>query len=309
MDKYIIALLNCKGIGTTKLYNYIKKNNFDVEKIKNNIINFIEDEDYRNFETYLSLAEKEINDNYKKGISLITLFDEDFPTKLYVSSEPVLYLYYKGNINLLNEKTVTIIGTRKPDDYSIQMAKKVTKEISDKSYVIASGLALGIDTVAHQSCLEAGGKTIAVLPSSIDNIQPKSNTKLAQLIVEKKGCLITEYPSGSVVNKYNFARRDRIQSLLANCVIIPQANENSGTMIAVRKSIKDNKKVFQFSTNNNKFIKDTIDVQNNDYLNTIVKIVDESFSQEKRKEELVEKIFEQPTLFGSLSNSVGETKN
>ena len=306
MDKYIIALLNCKGIGTTKLYNYIKKNNFDVEKIKNNIINFIEDEDYRNFETYLSLAEKEINDNYKKGISLITLFDEGFPTKLYVSSEPVLYLYYKGNINLLNEKTVTIIGTRKPDDYSIQMAKKVTKEISDKSYVIASGLALGIDTVAHQSCLEAGGKTIAVLPSSIDNIQPKSNTKLAQLIVEKKGCLITEYPSGSVVNKYNFARRDRIQSLLANCVIIPQANENSGTMIAVRKSIKDNKKVFQFSTNNNKFIKDTIDVQNNDYLNTIVKIVDESFSQEKRKEELVEKIFEQPTLFGSLSNSVGE---
>ena len=306
MDKYIIALLNCKGIGTTKLYNYIKKNNFDVEKIKNNIINFIEDEDYRNFETYLSLAEKEINDNYKKGISLITLFDEGFPTKLYVSNEPVLYLYYKGNINLLNEKTVTIIGTRKPDDYSIQMAKKVTKEISDKSYVIASGLALGIDTVAHQSCLEAGGKTIAVLPSSIDNIQPKSNTKLAQLIVEKKGCLITEYPSGSVVNKYNFARRDRIQSLLANCVIIPQANENSGTMIAVRKSIKDNKKVFQFSTNNNKFIKDTIDVQNNDYLNTIVKIVDESFSQEKRKEELVEKIFEQPTLFGSLSNSVGE---
>ena len=127
-------------------------------KNKNNIINFIEDEDYRNFETYLSLAEKEINDNYKKGISLITLFDEDFPTKLYVSSEPVLYLYYKGNINLLNEKTVTIIGTRKPDDYSIQMAKKVTKEISDKSYVIASGLALGIDTVAHQSCLEAGGK-------------------------------------------------------------------------------------------------------------------------------------------------------
>ena len=68
-------------------------------------------------------------------------------------------------------------------------------------------------------------------------------------------------------------------------------------MIAVRKSIKDNKKVFQFSTNNNKFIKDTIDVQNNDYLNTIVKIVDESFSQEKRKEELVEKIFEQLTLF------------
>jgi len=245
----------------------------------------------------------------RKGISLITLFDEGFPTKLYVSNEPVLYLYYKGNINLLNEKTVTIIGTRKPDDYSIQMTKKVTKEISDKSYVIASGLALGIDTVAHQSCLEAGGKTIAVLPSSIDNIQPKSNTKLAQLIVEKKGCLITEYPSGSVVNKYNFARRDRIQSLLANCVIIPQANENSGTMIAVRKSIKDNKKVFQFSTNNNKFIKDTIDVQNNDYLNTIVKIVDESFSQEKRKEELVEKIFEQPTLFGSLSNSVGETKN
>lgn len=297
MNKYIIALLNCKGIGTTKLYNYIKKNNFDVEKIKNNIINFIEDEDYRNFETYLSLAEKEINDNYKKGISLITLFDEGFPTKLYVSNEPVLYLYYKGNINLLNEKTVTIIGTRKPDDYSIQMTKKVTKEISDKSYVIASGLALGIDTVAHQSCLEAGGKTIAVLPSSIDNIQPKSNTKLAQLIVEKKGCLITEYPSGSVVNKYNFARRDRIQSLLANCVIIPQANEKSGTMIAVKKSFKDNKKVFQFSTNNNKFIKDTIDVQNNDYLNTIVKIVEESFSQKKRKEDLVEKTFEQSTLF------------
>ena len=283
-NKYIIALLKCKGIGNTRLFEFIKEQDFNIDKIKININKLISNDDYNNFIQILSDAEYEIEANEKKGIKLITILDEKFPSKLYTISDPVLYLYYKGNIDLINTLSVAIIGTRNPNELSKENSYKLSSNLSKQGYTIISGLALGIDAIAHKSCVENKGKTIAVLPSSIDNIQPTSNRGLAEEIINSNGCLVSEYPIGTVLNKFNYAKRDRIQSALSNVIIVPEANEKSGTMIAVNKSKKEGKPVFQLTTNDNKLIDNSIDIEKEDYLYTIKRAVELDVQKEKQKE-------------------------
>ena len=283
-NKYIIALLKCKGIGNTRLFEFIKEQDFNIDKIKINLNKLISNDDYNNFIQILSDAEYEIEANEKKGIKLITILDEKFPSKLYTISDPVLYLYYKGNIDLINTLSVAIIGTRNPNELSKENSYKLSSNLSKQGYTIISGLALGIDAIAHKSCVENKGKTIAVLPSGIDNIQPTSNRGLAEEIINSNGCLVSEYPIGTVLNKFNYAKRDRIQSALSNVIIVPEANEKSGTMIAVNKSKKEGKPVFQLTTNDNKFIDNSIDIEKEDYLYTIKRAVELDVQKEKQKE-------------------------
>lgn len=283
-NKYIIALLKCKGIGNTRLFEFIKKQDFNIDKIKINLNKLISNDDYNNFIQILSDAEYEIEANEKKEIKLITILDEKFPSKLYTISDPVLYLYYKGNIDLINTLSVAIIGTRNPNELSKENSYKLSSNLSKQGYTIISGLALGIDAIAHKSCVENKGKTIAVLPSGIDNIQPTSNRGLAEEIINSNGCLVSEYPIGTVLNKFNYAKRDRIQSALSNVIIVPEANEKSGTMIAVNKSKKEGKPVFQLTTNDNKLIDNSIDIEKEDYLYTIKRAVELDVQKEKQKE-------------------------
>lgn len=283
-NKYIIALLKCKGIGNTRLFEFIKEQDFNIDKIKLNLNKLISNDDYNNFIQILSDAEYEIEANEKKEIKLITILDEKFPSKLYTISDPVLYLYYKGNIDLINTLSVAIIGTRNPNELSKENSYKLSSNLSKQGYTIISGLALGIDAIAHKSCVENKGKTIAVLPSGIDNIQPTSNRGLAEEIINSNGCLVSEYSIGTVLNKFNYAKRDRIQSALSNVIIVPEANEKSGTMIAVNKSKKEGKPVFQLTTNDNKFIDNSIDIEKEDYLYTIKRAVELDVQKEKQKE-------------------------
>lgn len=283
-NKYIIALLKCKGIGNTRLFEFIKEQDFNIDKIKINLNKLISNDDYNNFIQILSDAEYEIEANEKKEIKLITILDEKFPSKLYTISDPVLYLYYKGNIDLINTLSVAIIGTRNPNELSKENSYKLSSNLSKQGYTIISGLALGIDAIAHKSCVENKGKTIAVLPSGIDNIQPTSNRGLAEEIINSNGCLVSEYPIETVLNKFNYAKRDRIQSALSNVIIVPEANEKSGTMIAVNKSKKEGKPVFQLTTNDNKFIDNSIDIEKEDYLYTIKRAVELDVQKEKQKE-------------------------
>ena len=283
-NKYIIALLKCNGIGNTRLFEFIKEQDFNIDKIKINLNKLISNDDYNNFIQILSDTEYEIEANEKKGIKLITILDEKFPSKLYTISDPVLYLYYKGNIDLINTLSVAIIGTRNPNELSKENSYKLSSNLSKQGYTIISGLALGIDAIAHKSCVENKGKTIAVLPSGIDNIQPTSNRGLAEEIINSHGCLVSEYPIGTVLNKFNYAKRDRIQSALSNVIIVPEANEKSGTMIAVNKSKKEGKPVFQLTTNDNKLIDNSIDIEKEDYLYTIKRAVELDVQKEKQKE-------------------------
>jgi DNA processing protein len=277
-SKFIIALLKCPGIGPSKALQYIISNNLSLEKCITNIDKIVSKTD---FDIYVKEASEEIELNKNKNISIITIFDNSFPSKLYTISDPILYLYYSGNISLLNELSVAIIGTRHPSDESVNNTKILSKDISNK-YVIVGGLALGIDTIGHKTSIECGGKTIAVLPSPIDDIQPRSNRNLAKEIINNNGLLVSEYSTGVPLSNFNYAKRDRIQAALADIIIVPEAKEDSGTMIAVKKAIKEKKKVYQLSGNNNKIIEDTISLVD-DYMINIDKAILNNQIIEKEK--------------------------
>ena len=282
--EFLIALLKCPGIGSTKAFKYIINNNFSIEKCYSNIEEIISKD---NFELYINMAKKELEENKNKKINIITIFDDNYPSKLYTISDPILYLYYYGNISLLNDLSVAVIGTRHPSIESIEKTKIITKELANK-YTIIGGLALGIDTIGHQTAIECGGKTIAVLPSSIDDIQPKSNKDLAKNIISSNGLLVTEYPVGTKLSNFNYAKRDRIQAALSDVIIVPEAKENSGTMIAIKKAYSENKKVYQLN-NNNKEIKDSISL-NDDYMKIIDQSIIQNQKEEKRKFDIINKI-------------------
>lgn len=266
-DSLVLAILRCPKIGNNIALRIILENSFDADKITKYM-----KERFANFEIYLDEANREILKNMAVGISLITIFDQKFPRKLYSISNPILYLYYKGNISLLNRETLLIIGTREPTQIGINNVKKASGLYTKKGYCIASGLALGIDTIAHLECINNSGDTIAILPSALNNITPVSNNKLANLI-EKKGLLITEYSVGSKINKFQYAQRDRVQSAIADTTLVIEAKETSGTMISANISLKEGKKVFQIKNNNLPNI-ESIDLDND---NDILKI-DESIS-------------------------------
>jgi DNA processing protein len=152
-------------------------------------------------------------------------------------------LYLKGSLPANRQISVAIVGSRKPTPYGKEVTFKLAYDLAKRGVVIISGLAYGVDSIAHRGALEAGGTTIAVLPSGLDHIYPAGHRKLAEEIVEKGGALISEYESGSP-QKYQFLARNRLISGLADAVIITEAGERSGTLSTTNHALDQNKEVF-----------------------------------------------------------------
>lgn len=277
-DIFVIALLKCSGIGTTKALKFIVNNGFSIINCIKNIENIVSKVE---FDFCVEQAKKEIKLNKDKNINIITIFNENFPSKLYTISDPVLYLYYFGDIGLLSKESIAIIGTRHPSIESINDTKVISKIISDK-YVVVGGLALGIDKIGHETTIENGGRTIAVLPSSPDNIQPVINKELAKMIVKNGGLLVSEYSVDSSLSKFNYPKRDRIQAALSNVIVVSEAKEGSGTMITVNKALKEGKKVYQLKSNNNGKILNSISLSDN-LLEILEKDVNNDLINQKNK--------------------------
>ena len=147
---------------------------------------------------------------------------------------------------MLNKASVAVIGSRQPQNKMIIPGQNITKELCSK-YVIVSGLAIGCDTIAHQTCLNNKGETIAVLPCPIYDIMPRINNNLANEIVNNNGLLVSEYGSKIKQMSKHYIDRDRIQSLLSDFIVVIDADDNSGTRYAVEKSIHDNKPAYQLN--------------------------------------------------------------
>ena len=141
--------------------------------------------------------------------------DEIYPSKLRQIKNPPECLYCNGNIKLLKQPGIAIIGSRKCTEYGEKMAKKFAKELSLHGLTIISGMAEGTDSFAHIGCIEGSGNTIAVLPCGFNNIYPKQNTNLAVKIIEEGEAIVTEYPPGTRPLRENFPRRNRIMAGLS----------------------------------------------------------------------------------------------
>jgi DNA processing protein len=168
-------------------------------------------------------------------------------------SKPPKLLFWTGNnpVNWLDLPKVSIVGSRKISPYGKQVTNKLSSELSSAGLVIISGLAFGVDAEAHNAAINAGGLTVAVLPTSLDNVQPASNQHIARKILETGGTLITEYSANSPITKANFIERNRIVSGLCDALLITEAAVNSGSLHTARFALDQGKTVMAVPGNIN----------------------------------------------------------
>jgi DNA processing protein len=154
------------------------------------------------------------------------------------------YIYFTGTLPENRQPTVAIVGTRKPTAYGKEVANALSFELAKKGVVIISGLALGIDTIAHRAALEANGTTIAVLANSVDKIYPRTNQDIADKIIAGGGAILSEYQPPTEARDYQFLARNRIVSGLSDAVIVIEAAARSGTLATVTHALEQGKEVF-----------------------------------------------------------------
>ena len=177
------------------------------------------------------------------GIETISINDKEYPKLLKESTNPPVILYYKGDINLLKKDLVAVIGTRNNTKIGETITKKTTQFLVENNFVIVSGLAKGIDTIAHKSCLENGGQTIAVLPM-IDNIYPKQNQNLVDEILDNGGLILSENRPNTRFSGALLVKRDRIQSGLSKAVFVIESSINGGSLYASNDCLKLKRKLY-----------------------------------------------------------------
>lgn len=175
---------------------------------------------------------------------ILTLGCGDYPALLREISDPPLLLYVKGSITALHLPQIAIIGSRSASRNGMQVGNDFARALSEAGIVVTSGLARGIDGVAHSASVELGRPTVAVLGSGLANIYPKQHFQLAQGIVECDGALVSEYPLNMAPLPHNFPRRNRIISGLSAGVLVVEATQRSGSLITARLALEQGREVF-----------------------------------------------------------------
>ncbi|MEK7167153.1 MAG: DNA-processing protein DprA [Patescibacteria group bacterium] len=255
--KYWIAFSYLPEIGSArfrKLLNYFKNlelawqaNANELEKAgleKNIVEKIISKRKTINPDEKLEILNKE-------NIKTIAFNDPEYPKLLKEIDSPPALLFYKGNFQKQDEFSLAIVGTRKISIYGKQIILKIVKDLVQNNLVIVSGLAKGVDSLAHQITLESNGRTIAVLGSGLNkkNIYPAENQILAQKIVEQNGLLISEYPPETLPQRYFFPYRNRIISGLTLGTLIIEAPEKSGALITARYALEQGREIFAIPGN------------------------------------------------------------
>lgn len=182
----------------------------------------------------------------KEKIEIITIFDKTFPKPLKHISHPPFLFYIRGVSDVLKENCFGVVGTRALTDYGKRVTPDITKDLVRGGFIIVSGLAAGIDTLAHKTAIESDGKTIAVLGCGVDDrtIFPQQNLKLAHKIIETGGAIISEYAPGTHGSVFTFPQRNRIVSGLSKGVLVVEADIKSGALITARAAIDQNRDLF-----------------------------------------------------------------
>lgn len=180
------------------------------------------------------------------GMQITTIHPPKFPTRLTEIDNKPQFLVARGDTSLLTRPCFAVVGTRGPTHYGIRATTELVTGLVRAGFCIVSGLAYGIDAAAHQAALDAGGTTIAVLASSLDNksLYPQGNLKLAHDIIQKGGCLVSEQLAPCRPFKYQFPLRNRIISGLSLGVLIIEAQKKSGALITAQRALEQNRDVF-----------------------------------------------------------------
>lgn len=272
MDKkYWIWLSRIEGLGAIKIKELLNKYktpetiwNLDEEELKNiygigeELSKKITDKKYKeNLDRYIEYMER-------NKIEIITIEDKEYPENLKNIYDSPVILYIKGNKQILDKKSIAIIGCRDCSEYGKYVAQNIAYKLSENNVITISGLARGIDSFAHKGSIKAKGKTIAVLGNGLDIIYPQENQNLYNEIIYYGGAIITEYIVGTRPERMNFPARNRIVSGLSSGIVVVEAKEKSGTLITVDFGLEQGKNIFavpgnitsQNSIGTNKLIKE-----------------------------------------------------
>ena len=259
---YLQLLLNVEGIGASRalilkahygrfeaVFNSHINNIGNVESIGLILANRIKaaggqiSEFKRKTETQLNIAEK-------LNASIITYFDNDYPSLLRNIYMPPIILFVKGSFLKEDENSVAIVGTRTPTQYGKNIAEKFTADLTANKITIISGLARGIDSAAHSTALKNGGRTIAVTGSGLDVIYPPENRRIYEEIAET-GMIVSEFDFGTKPDAQNFPRRNRIISGLSLATLVVESDINGGAMQTANYAFDQDREVFAVPGNLN----------------------------------------------------------
>ena len=180
----------------------------------------------------------------KKNISVTFYGDGKYPSRLAGIYNPPAVLFYQGHINILEEYLpITVVGTRKPSEYSVRAANQICTDLARAGAVIVSGFAVGLDSAAHRAALLSGGRTVAVLGCGIDVDYPKNNADAKKYII-RKGLVLSEFLPGTEPYPRNFPARNRIMSGISEGTLVVQAPEKSGSLITAELALEQGRTVF-----------------------------------------------------------------
>ncbi|HOV92897.1 MAG TPA: DNA-processing protein DprA [Candidatus Kapabacteria bacterium] len=180
----------------------------------------------------------------KLDIQAITFWDNQYPELLRNISSPPILLYFKGNLDIENKNSIAVVGTRRHTTYGKLTAERFVSYFAERDVIIISGLAYGIDTIAHKTTLERKGKTIAVVASGLDKIGPQLAKDLSNKIIEQGGAIISEYLPGTSAKPGYFPQRNRIISGMCSATLVIESGIKGGSLITAQYALEEGRDVF-----------------------------------------------------------------
>lgn len=190
-------------------------------------------------------AEKELRFIEENDITTLFFSDENYPHRLKFCNDSPILLYYKGNADLNAEKVVAVVGTRQPSEYGIQQTEKFISELKGSGILVVSGLAYGIDVLAHKKSLENNLDTVGVVAHGLDRIYPSLHEPVA-MKMQKMGGILTDFRSGTNPDAVNFPKRNRIVAGMCDALVIVESKRDGGSLITATIANSYNKDVFAF---------------------------------------------------------------
>ena len=191
----------------------------------------------------IDLTERSVNELDKLGIIAVTYISDEYPDTMKEIEPPPLVLYCKGDVGLLKSKGIAIVGTRSCSRYGRDVTEKFATDLVKAGFTVISGMARGVDGIAHTTALNLSGKTIAVLASGVEHVYPPEHLDMYKKI-EETGLIVSEYKVGVPPNGYQFPERNRIISGLSQGVIVTEAGEKSGALITLNYANEQGKRVY-----------------------------------------------------------------
>ncbi|WP_409022529.1 DNA-processing protein DprA [Dellaglioa sp. P0083] len=232
-------------IGENKIFDWLQQNpsctDLTLDVIKS-ILNLNSKKIASFSKAYTSISlENEVITN-KLHSTIVTIIDEDYPYRLKECYRPPIVLFMRGNTQLLNRQSLAVVGARQRTNYSIEVIQLLLPNSIQNDKVILSGLAAGVDTLAHQFTIANGADTIAVIGTGLNIYYPKINEEL-QIEISKKGLLLSEYGLNTGPQRNHFPERNRIIAGLCECLLVTEAKHHSGSLITANLALQENRTV------------------------------------------------------------------